>query len=110
MEWIRAGCMTRSGLRLKEQPGFSLFFGASLVFNGAVAMLQRFSLSSVTGGILTHEKFFRRGTLETAMRNAFQHNGWEKILARTPYLVHDPPRHPLYLVFIVRLVHSPVSL
>jgi ribonucleoside-diphosphate reductase beta chain len=37
------------------------------------------------------------------MRNAFQHNGWEKNLAIPQYLVHDPPRHPQYIVFIVHL-------
>jgi len=36
-----------------------------------VSALQRFSLSVVRVAILTREKFFRRGTLETAMRNVF---------------------------------------
>jgi len=79
------------------------FFLFRIGYQRSAAEVEKFSFLVVTTAILTPQLFFRRGTLEFAMRNAFQHNGWEKILARTQYLVHDPHRHPQYMVFIVRL-------
>ena len=107
--------MGQSRLRDKIRPqaeraaGILSFFRLSIGFQWAVSAMQRFSLSVVRAGILTPEKFYQRGTLENAMRNAFQHNGWEKNLASPQYLVHDPPRHPHHMVFIVLGGHSPVS-
>jgi hypothetical protein len=84
------------------------FFRFLIGFQRDAPELKKFSFSVVTAAILTPELFFRRGTLEFAMRNVFQHNGWEKNLASPLYLVHDPHRHPQYIVFIVRLGCSPV--
>jgi hypothetical protein len=62
--------MTRSGQIAKEQAGF-LTFLFRIGFQQSALDLQRFSLLVVNVAILTPELFFRRGTLEFAMRNVF---------------------------------------
>jgi hypothetical protein len=96
------------GPEAERAGGILVFFRFLIGFQWGALELKKFSNSALMGGILTPELFFQRGTLEFAMRNVFQHNGWEKNLARAQYLVHDPHRHPQYIVFIVRFGCSPV--
>lgn len=72
----------------REHRRVEVVFRFVIGFQRDAAELKRFSISVVTPAILTPELFFQCGTLEFAMRNVFQHNGWEKILARSQYLVH----------------------